>query len=102
MEGQIDSHQWASKIETYGLISGKADLEIEADVRMAGEEAVETHLLQSGQATRICLFLKSQAVCVRRLLSRKAHFWQRRHPGESITAYRFTSQLLSNLSRFKA
>jgi len=43
MEGQIDSHQWASKIETHQLISGKPDLEIETEVRATGEEVVGTH-----------------------------------------------------------
>lgn len=99
MEGQIDSHQWASKMETHWLISGRPDLEIEADVQMS---AVESHLLQGGQAGRICSFLKFQAVHVKRLLSRKAHFWQGRHSAESIATDRFTSQLLSDLSRFKA
>jgi len=102
MEGQIDSHQWASKMETHWLISGKPDLEIEADVHTAGEEPFETHLLQGGQAASIYLFLQSQAARVKRLLSKKAHLWQGRHSAESIAAHRFTSQLSSDLSRFKA
>jgi hypothetical protein len=43
MEGQIDSHHWSSKIQTHQLISGRPDLEIEAETLTAGEDLVETH-----------------------------------------------------------
>ncbi len=38
MEGQIDSHQWVSKIETHCLLAGKPDLEIEAHTQTANDE----------------------------------------------------------------
>lgn len=38
MEAQIDSHQWASKIETQGLLSGKSDLSLEAHAQTADDE----------------------------------------------------------------
>jgi len=101
VEGQIDSHQWASKMETHWLISGKPDLEIEADLRTAGEEPAGTHLLLGGQAASIYLFLKSQAARAKRLLSKKTHLRQGRHSAESIASNSFTSQLAGDLSRFK-
>jgi hypothetical protein len=38
MEGPIDSHQWASKIELQRFLSGKPDLKISEDARKANEE----------------------------------------------------------------
>jgi len=89
MEGHIDSHQWASKMETHCLISGKPDLEIEPDARLACEEPFISRLLQSEQAKIICALLKSQVVCFKKLLSKKAHFWRWGHPAESITGHHF-------------
>lgn len=40
MNGAIDSHQWASKMQTRCLLSGRPDLEIDPDVLMAGDEMV--------------------------------------------------------------
>ena len=102
MEGQIDSHQWVSKMQTQCLSSGKPDLEIEADVQTASEEPIEAHPLQGGRARGIGIFLKSQAVRVQRLLSRKAHSKHGHYFAESMVAHGFMSQLSSDLSRFKA
>lgn len=38
MERQIDSHQWASKIEVRRLLSGKPDLKIRKDTRKVDDE----------------------------------------------------------------
>jgi hypothetical protein len=38
MERPIDSHQWASKIEVRRLLSGKSDLKIREDNRMANDK----------------------------------------------------------------
>ena len=104
MEGQVDSHEWVSKMETQCRLSGKPDieLEVEPDTRTADEEPIEAHLLQGGQAGRIGSFLKSQAVSVQRVLSRKADSKHGRSSAEPIAAHRFASQLLHDLSRFKA
>ena len=38
MDGAIDSHQWASKMQTQCLLSGKPDLDIDPDALMACDE----------------------------------------------------------------
>ena len=105
MEGQVDSHRWVSKMETRFLrhfLLGKPDPGIDLDTQTANEEPIEAHLLQGGRAGRRGLFLKSQAGRVQRILSKKADSKHGHRSAKSIGAYCFASQLLLELSRFKA
>ena len=80
MEGQVDSHQWGSKMEKQRRLSGKPDLQLDKEPDT-----------QTGEA-----------VSVQRIFSRKAGSRHGDSSAESMAVRRFTRQLLSDLRRFKA